>query len=66
MCHSVLLFTGGGVSVWKGLEGCLSRGGVSVRETVLYGKERAVHILLECTLVDVVFSGNLAELCPGA
>ena len=65
MCHSVLLFRGGGVSVWKGPEGCLSRG-VSVRETPLYGKERAVRILLECTLVDVVFSENLAELCPGA
>ena len=64
MCHSVTLFTGG-VSVWKGPEGRLSRG-VSVRETPLYGKERAVCILLECTLVDVGFSENLAELCPGA
>ena len=41
-----------GVSVWGSLcPGGLCAGGVSVRETPHYGKERAVCILLECILV---------------
>ena len=34
---------------------------VSVRETPLYGKERAVHILLECFLVLLVSAGEFVE-----
>ena len=49
----------------------LSGGGVSVRETPLYGKEWAVRILLECILVDLyLFQAllsirlNINATCP--
>ena len=62
---SVILFTGRGLcrgglcrgDLCRGglcLGGSLSRG-VPVRKTHLYGKERAVRILLECFLVYIHF-----------
>ena len=46
-CSFQRVSVGGSVS-----RGSLSRMGVSVTETPLYGEERVVHILLECFLVE--------------